>query len=186
MIEENKLNIWGGVLMYTNYEYVMTANGELCHYGVPGMKWGKRKTIKQNDQTKRIARGHAGPGHYVSRKRQMVGDKKDLEGLAKGQHLSYGIGKKRQAAFDARDKAAIEKRIAKNETAMSKLNKTSVAKGSKIVQNLLIDPRLKEDIERHNKVGRAPTIQEIRDEANRLGRAPTRQEEIERNRRYNI
>lgn len=78
---------------------------ELMHYGVKGMKWGKR-----------MARGHAGPGLYLTKKRQLAGDKRDLAALNKGEHLSVGLTKKRQAAFDKRDKAALEKRIAKNET----------------------------------------------------------------------
>lgn len=77
---------------------------ELMHYGVKGMKWGVRR-----------ARGHSGPGNYMTRKRQLEGDKRDLKTLNKGGHLSVGITKKRQAAFDARDRKALEKRIAKNE-----------------------------------------------------------------------
>jgi hypothetical protein len=77
---------------------------DILHYGVPGMKWGKRKV-----------RGHAGPGIYFTRKRQLAGDKKDLEYLNKGGHLSVGLTKKRQAAYDKKDKARLEKRIAENE-----------------------------------------------------------------------
>lgn len=88
-----------------NYDY----NNELYHYGVRGMKWGVRR-----------ARGHAGPGRYLTRKRQLEGDKKDLNYLEKGGHLSVGLTKKRQEKFDKRDKAAIEKRIAKNEQEVSK------------------------------------------------------------------
>lgn len=83
-------------------------NHELYHYGVKGMKWGHRK-----------ARGHAGPGKYATKKRQQAGDKRDLDALNKGQHLSVGLTKKRQAKFDARDKAAIEKRMAKNEAELN-------------------------------------------------------------------
>ena len=93
----------------------MNNNFYLAHYGVKGMKWGVRKDIK-----KRVLRGHAGPGGYLTKKRQLAGDKKDLEGLKNGQHLSVGFTKKRQAAYDARDKAALEKRIAKNEKALAK------------------------------------------------------------------
>ena len=78
---------------------------ELYHHGVKGMKWGVRKV-----------RGHAGPGKYLTKNRQLAGDKRDLEGLSKGRHLSVGLTKKRQAAFDARDKALLEKRIGKNES----------------------------------------------------------------------
>lgn len=90
---------------------------ELMHYGVPGMKWGKRNV-----------RGHAGPGRYLTKKRQLAGDKKDLEYLNKGGHLSVGLTKKRQAAYDAKDKVRLEKRIAKTEAS---LHKKSVANAEK-------------------------------------------------------
>lgn len=96
--------------------YIYTNDGlvnadELAHYGVPGMRWGHRK----NSYVKRTVRGHAGPGRYITTKRQLAGDKRDLEALNKGQHLSVGLTKKRQAVYDAKDRARLEKRIAKNE-----------------------------------------------------------------------
>lgn len=89
--------------------YYESKPDELLHYGVPGMKWGVRRSI----------RGHAGPGQYLTKKRRLIGDKKDLEYLNKGGHLSIGLTKKRQAAYDTRDKAALEKRIAKSEQWLS-------------------------------------------------------------------
>lgn len=83
-------------------------NNELQHYGILGMRWGKRKV-----------RGYAGPGTYFTRKRQLAGDKRDLKDLDKGKSLSVGFTKKRQAAYDQRDKATLEKRIAKNERVLA-------------------------------------------------------------------
>ena len=96
--------------IYTN-EGLVNAD-ELMHYGVPGMRWGRKKS---NPYAKRAVRGHAGAGRYITTKRQSAGDKRDLDILNKGQHLSVGLTKKRQAAYDAKDRARLEKRIAKNE-----------------------------------------------------------------------
>ena len=79
-------------------------NNELQHHGIKGMRWGVRR-----------ARGYVSPGRYISRKRQLAADKRDLASLDKGEHLSVGVTKKRQAAFDKRDRAKLENRIAKNE-----------------------------------------------------------------------
>ena len=77
------------------------------HYGVKGMKWGVRRAV----------RGHGGPGIYVSgNKKKLAGYKKDLKVLNDGGHLSVGGTKKRQAAYDKRDRANLEKKIAKTES----------------------------------------------------------------------
>lgn len=98
-------------------------NEELYHFGVKGMKWGVRKSVKPG-YGKRMVRGHGGPGIYLGKKRQLAGDKRDLDYINKGGHLSVGLTKKRQAALDARDKGLIEKRIAKNESALTKRGRT--------------------------------------------------------------
>lgn len=78
-----------------------TNKNELTHYGVLGMKWGVRR----------------GPRTVMfGKKRQLEKDKKNLERLNSGQPLSFGITKKRQAAYNERDKKYLEERIAKNES----------------------------------------------------------------------
>lgn len=101
----------------------------LYHYGVPGMKWGVRKSSNAKPRYgKRMVRGHGGPGVYFGKKRQLAGDKRDLDYLNKGGHLSVGITKKRQASLDARDKRLIENRIAKNERKLAERTTLEKAK----------------------------------------------------------
>ena len=70
----------------------------------------------------------------MTRKRQLAGDKRDLEYLNKGGHLSVGFTKKRQAAYDARDKKILEKRIKINEEKIKNKsdNKSSNKKSKKM------------------------------------------------------
>jgi len=103
--------VWsGGVRRYQNKDGSLTTAG----------KYAARKV-----------RGHAGPGQYITRKRQLAGDKRDLEYLNKGGHLSVGFTKKRQAAYDARDKKILENRIKLNKQ-NNKKEKKKLTKGQKI------------------------------------------------------
>lgn len=78
-------------------------NDYLNHYGVLGMKWGVRRTPVQLRRT------------MITTKRQLAADKIKLERLNSGKHTSVGFTKKRQAAYDKRDKDILEKRIKYNE-----------------------------------------------------------------------
>ena len=111
--------------------YVKVYSNELAHHGIKGMKWGVRRYQYEDGSLtpagrkhygygERIVRGHAGPGRYIGAKRQLEGYKKDLETLNKGGHLSVGLTKKRQAAYDARDRKILENRISKLEAAEAK------------------------------------------------------------------
>lgn len=79
-------------------------NNSLQHHGVKGMRWGVRRKI----------RGHAGPGVYIGKKRQLEGAKRDLKVLDDGGHLSVGMTKKRQAALDNRDRERLNQIINKS------------------------------------------------------------------------
>lgn len=102
-------------------------NHELYHYGVLGMKWGVRKDRRPGNVS-RLVRGHAGPGVYIGKNRQLEGAKKDLKILDNGGHLSVGLTKKRQEQYDKRDRAALEKKISKLESK----NTTSNAKPKRV------------------------------------------------------
>jgi hypothetical protein len=73
----------------------------LYHYGKMGMKWGHRKSYGTMPR-------------MLTAKRQLSADKKTLNMINNGGHTSVGLTKNRQAAYDKRDKAILEKRIAKN------------------------------------------------------------------------
>ena len=112
---------------------------ELYHHGIKGQKWGvrrfqnadgslksagKKRYNERPDTVKkakipyltRMRRKHAGPGIYVGTKaHQLSGAKRDLSKLDRGEHLSVGLTKKRQAALDKRDRKLLEKKISKLE-----------------------------------------------------------------------
>ena len=128
---------------------------EIYHHGVKGMKWGVRRYQNQDgslkpagkkrydndsDQKKvkipyrtRLMKGRAGPGVYVGTKNhRLSGAKKDLAKLDRGDHLSIGLTKNRQAQLDARDRRILEKKIEKLEGKNTK----SSDKGEKTFETL--------------------------------------------------
>lgn len=122
---------------------------ELYHHGILGQKWGVRRfqnrdgsyTSKGRDRhakaeseesnsshSSRAIRGHGGPSVTVRKSKRLAKDKQDLERLNKGEHLSYGVTKKRQAAYDARDRKKLEDRIARNESTYKKASNRKIRK----------------------------------------------------------
>ena len=61
-------------------EYVITSNGELYHYGVPGMKWGRRKSNPALDRYKTAKKTYR---TEIKDARKQYGHGVGIKGIAK-------------------------------------------------------------------------------------------------------
>jgi len=125
-------------------------NDYLKHYGILGMKWGVRRyQNKDGSLTPEGKLRYHLTGYYrpvgrtmITRKRQLAADKSDLEKLNSGKHLSVGFTKKRQDAYDKRDKAALERRIKYNEEKLKFREDVKAFKKNKLKYDTKYDKNL--------------------------------------------
>ena len=78
----------------------MNQNDELLHYGIPGMKWGRRRAIATSSSNSNVARARAA---YKSAKKQYNKDFNDAYNKSIGAYSPFK--KHRQASADRWEKA---------------------------------------------------------------------------------
>lgn len=168
----------------SNYAIV---GGELCHYGVKGMKWGRRRfQNKDGSLTAKGIKRYAQKGYAedsYNRNKSVVGKAWDrytgahkIEG-----EMMYNMSSKKQ------NKARAEKYLKEHPIQDKKISKLRVSKKQmNRVNSILASDRVQQEVDRINKRGRAPTTNEIIDRLNKFGNVPTTKDQLERSRRNNI
>lgn len=143
-------------------DYILTPDGELYHYGVPGMKWGKRKTARLTQKAdKYAARANRSKTSFGKRyniaqetsyrlradRRNRIGNAKTLK-----EAMNEGFGDRNASATQAgqakmysrmadaskgRLNKALYKQSAANAKELSKYyaSKDKMTKGKKFVEN---------------------------------------------------
>ena len=100
-------------------------NDEIYHYGKRGMKWGSRRSYGKIPT-------------MLTANRQLSADTKTLDKMNnRNYHTSVGLTKKRQSAYDKRDKKFLENRIDKNTVKYQKSLQERRVNGTKHVANAL-------------------------------------------------
>lgn len=83
-------------------DYILTSDGELMHYGVPGMKWGHRKARPQSDLDRARSNYRVAKGQYNKAF-------KKANRYSSVHPISQFVGKKAKAESDKRWGDAIDK-----------------------------------------------------------------------------
>ena len=111
-----------------NHNTPTFSDQELKHYGVLGMKWGRRKNRSLGIRNKN---GTIRPKTFLNKEKQLKSDRETLEKLKNNQgKLSTGITKKRQEAYRLKDIRRMEKRI-------SDLEQNKITTGKLFIEALL-------------------------------------------------
>lgn len=116
-----------------NNTYILTSDGELYHYGVPGMKWGVRRTPAQlghQPSTKSTASGKSGgksTGKSTSKTKKMVNNL-----IAK--HKAKRLTKKEEKRAAKSAKKALEE--ARKQDLANRNKKVSEMSDAELIQHL--------------------------------------------------
>ena len=143
--------------MTDHYYHIMTSDGELYHYGVRGMKWGHRKAMKyakkEQKLTNRLAKDEKRYQKALSKYERVSSKGGSVTKLQKYQNAEQEARARRNKTAAKLDSVKAGRQAttklmnayANSPTAVSKLKKTAIDKGSKTVKNLLSNTRRKED-----------------------------------------